>query len=395
MYVDDLIGCAVRREVPAAIKEAYGVSRGLLGPKAIAEDKTERTDREQRRLDILGYTIDLSSGLDSARVTISERNRLKAAYGFFSVDFSRPVPYGTMEKLASWSARYCFICVMLKPFNQALFGTMTGRRRNASLTLGVPARRAVLLWRAILCAIAVDEDTFARPLRSFAPRTTEFVIRFDASLSGVGILLGIPLGGDNDQEPRWVGGIAVSLLELGFGEDSSNQNCAEFIGATLSLIVLRSLGLSGRPVRLEGDSISALTWAEKGTARGERAHNASMVFSLASVRWGLLVPFDSFGFVSGKDNFLCDALSRDVSVADLGIQGLTDFGPLLSSTLQRALEFCNPGTDTVSDEGFYDYWGALRVFLDNVLVQGPEDCVRRLGRSSAATEDLGLPQLIS
>ena len=96
----------------------------------------------------------------------------------------------------------------------------------------------MLLWRAILCAIAVDEDTFARPLRSFAPRAVEFVIRFDDSLSGVGILLGIPSEEGIDQEPRWVGGIAVSLLGLGFGEDSSNQNCAEFIGATLARVVL-------------------------------------------------------------------------------------------------------------------------------------------------------------
>ena len=148
-------------------------------------------------------------------------------------------------------------------------------------------------------------------------------------------------------------------------------------------------------MRLEGDSISALTWAEKGTARGERAHNASMVFSLAAVRWGLLVPFESFGFVSGKDNFLCDALSRDVAVADLGIQGLIDFGPLLSSTLLRALEFCNPDTETITDDGFYDYWEALRVFLDNVLIHGEAHCIRPLGgSSSAATEDPDLPQLV-
>ena len=35
--------------------------------------------------------------------------------------------------------------------------------------------------------------------------------------------------------------------------------------------------LSGCPVRLEGDSILALTWAEKGTTREIGAHNASMV----------------------------------------------------------------------------------------------------------------------
>ena len=91
MYVGDLIGGAARGRVPVAIETACGVSRGLLGPKAISEDKTERTTAEQRRLDVLGYTIDLSDGLDGARVTISKRNRLKAAYGFFSVDISKPV----------------------------------------------------------------------------------------------------------------------------------------------------------------------------------------------------------------------------------------------------------------------------------------------------------------
>ena len=105
MYVDDLIGGAARGKVQSAINGAYKCSRDPLGPDAIAEDKTERTSESQRRLDVLGYTIDLSDGLDNARVTISERNQLKAAYGFFSVDFSKPVPYSTMEKLASWSAR--------------------------------------------------------------------------------------------------------------------------------------------------------------------------------------------------------------------------------------------------------------------------------------------------
>ena len=395
MYVDDLIGGAARDKVPAAIGVACTASRDLLGPKAIAEDKTESTSELQRRLDVLGYTIDLSDGLDNARVTISERNRLKAAYGFFSVDFSKPVPFGTMEKLASWSARYCFICVMLKPFTQVLFGTMEGRRRNASLRLGVPAKRAILLWRALLCAIAVDEDSFARPLRSFAARTEEYVIRFDASLSGVGILLGIPARDSSEQEPQWVGGISVSLLGMEFGTDSSNQNCLEFIGATLSLVVLRCLGLSGRPVRLEGDSISALTWAEKGTARGERAHNVSMVFCLASVQWGLLVPFESFGFVTGQDNFLCDALSRDVAVADLGILGLIDFGPYLSSTLLRTLEFCNPQSDTTSDEGFFEYWGALRTFLNEIVVPSQSDCAAILGGPSAATGDPNTSRLTS
>ena len=161
-------------------------------------------------------------------------------------------------------------------------------------------------------------------------------------------------------------------------------------------MVLRCLGLSGRPVRLEGDSISALTWAEKGTARGGRkANNVSMVFSLASVQWGLLTPFESFGFVSGKANFLCDKLSRDASIADLGIAELIDFGPYLSSTLLRTLEFCNPISDTTSDEGFFEYWDALRTFLNNIEVSSRDDGTTILGGFSAATGISGTSRLTS
>ena len=211
-----------------------------VGPGAIADDNTKNTDGLQRRIDGLGYNINLADGVANARVSIGKRNRLKTTtYGFFTVDVHKPVPLITIEKLASWSARYGFICVSHKPFTGALFGAMKGHKRNVSITLGKPAKRAILFWKAIMCAIALNGRAFARPLASFLPRQEEFVIRFDASLSGVGILLGPPKADELDStrqlEPRWVGGVAVSLLDLGFGEDSSFQNAAEFIGATLSL----------------------------------------------------------------------------------------------------------------------------------------------------------------
>ena len=377
MYVDDVIAASPREAVSDDINSVGCVSRGLLGPDAIADDKTESTDRVQRRIDALGYTIDLADGVTNARVSISKRNRLKTAYGFFTVDVHNPVPFTTIEKLASWSARYGFICMYLKPFTGALFGAMKGRKRNASITLGKPAKRAIIFWRAILCAIALDERAFARPLASFLPRPEEFVIRFDASLSGVGILLGLPVVDELDPtrqlEPRWVGGVAVSLLDLGFGEDSSFQNTAEFIGATLSLFFLRGTGLRGRAVRLEGDSVSALTWTEKGSARGERAHNASVVFSLASIRWGSLMPFECFKFIPGAENTLRDDLSRGIAVKDLSVEGLIDFGPALLPTLLKARDFCDPGIDPTEDEAFFEFWGGLRVFLDGVRSGVPSD----------------------
>ena len=110
---------------------------------------------------------------------------------------------------------------------------------------------------------------------------------------------------------------------------------------------------------------------------------------------GTSVAFEAFGYVTGDDNFLCDALSRNTVVADLGTKGLTDFGPFFLSTSHRILEFCKPYTDTISDEGFFEYWGTLRAFLNDIVVGSPEDYATTLGGSSAATEDPDLPQLIS
>ena len=115
-----------------------------------------------------------------------------------------------------------------------------------------------------------------------------------------------------------------------------------FIGATLALSVLRRLGLSGCPVRLESDSFSALGWAEKRDSQERQESKQCLEGILSGLgQLGTQSPFESFGFVMGKDDFQCDSLSRDTVVADLGIVGLINFGPYRSSTLLRTLEFCN------------------------------------------------------
>ena len=57
-----------------------------------------------------------------------------------------------------------------------------------------------------------------------------------------------------------MGGSAISITGLAFGDDSSYQNLSEFIGATLGMIGLIKLGVKGVDVSMRGDSVSALTW---------------------------------------------------------------------------------------------------------------------------------------
>ena len=98
MYVDDMIAVCMVWDLEHDKQQAKAVSEGLLGSKAIADDKWA----DGTRLDVIGWTVDLTQRL----VTIARKNFLKTLYGFFEVDLSRPVQVRTLKCLTSWSSRY-------------------------------------------------------------------------------------------------------------------------------------------------------------------------------------------------------------------------------------------------------------------------------------------------
>ena len=79
--MDDIIGVCMASDLNSEVQWAKSVCIDLLGPKAIAEDKTETGTR----LDVLGYVIDLQLEL----VSISRNNFLNAVYGFFTTDLAQ------------------------------------------------------------------------------------------------------------------------------------------------------------------------------------------------------------------------------------------------------------------------------------------------------------------
>ena len=113
MYVDDLMGVSIKRDLEHDLQEAKRICCGLLGPDAVEDKKTE----SGRVLDWIGWEINL----DRLTVSVSRRNFLKCLYGFASVNEGRPVPVRTLEKLASWSSRYSAICRHMKPYRSDLY----------------------------------------------------------------------------------------------------------------------------------------------------------------------------------------------------------------------------------------------------------------------------------
>jgi hypothetical protein len=176
-------------------------------------------------------------------------------------------------------------------------------------------------------------------------------VEFDASLTGIGIIWYMR---DADGAERMVGGSAVTLLPFDFGEDSSYQNLAEFMAATLGLLGLLILGIEASCLCLRGDSVSALTWAHAERYRGSMNTNASLVYTLTAIRMGTRV--EETIEIASKDNPLCDGLSRHESLETLSLEHVPHVDLEGSPGAMALLWACRPHRQVP----FLQLWGEIR-----------------------------------
>jgi hypothetical protein len=335
------------------------ICTSLLGENAVADNKTEKTSATLRRLDAIGYTLDLAL----QTVTLTRRNLLKTLYAFYSINTSAKVPLAALQRAASLASRYSAILPELLPFSRALHQNARGmRNRRARVTLSEEAKLSIELWRTILCAVAFDEQRLARRFLDFVPREATAVIQFDASLQGLGLLL-------YERDPatgaeRLVGGGVVPLLAWGLDEeDSSNQNLVEFmaivVGITAALTHMPASAT--RSVILQGDSVTALRWAEMGRVRSDRAARAAVLLVLLLVRGRVQIVKGRH--VLAHENQECDLLSRRDeqgryrSVQDV-IPGARDLKLNECTFVKEALGLCDPRSGTLKPCGFETFWKA-------------------------------------
>lgn len=363
MYVDDIIGVCLEEDLAADLAATREICVSLLGPGAVADDKTEHGVR----LDVIGYTIDLPN----RRVLISRKNFLTALHGFISTDVTVRVNLKTAQKLASYGTRYGKICRVMRPFCGALNRVTWGRvDEHALFHFSAEAVIAIQCWRAMLCLVRFKETEFTRSIVSFAPATPVLVAEFDSSLSGAGLIWYTRT--DGVEVARGVS--AVDLSFLGFGVDSSNQNLAEYIGAILAVIGQVMLGCHGTSIALRGDSVTALTWTMTERPRGVRVTNASMVWTLLCIAAGVEVK--EITHIAGEDNDKCDRLSRrwdlgkspSMTVAEeareMGLERAEILEMELDSSIRGIVELCDPRTDLNSESQFIVFWLKARSAID-------------------------------
>jgi hypothetical protein len=351
MYVDDIFGVCHVSHLETDMEQCSNFCRDLLGPGAIALDKTE----SGRRLVSIGYTLDL----DTRLVAIAERNAQKALYGYMLVDVTQPVSVKCLQRLGSWGSRYGKICRYMRPFCRYIYAAYAGRSNLAStVRLGSEARLVVRLFRALFLLGQCEEVAFSRRLQSFARAEYTILAVFDASLTGIGIIW-YRVGVDHSVSP--IGCFTGDIRSLGFGVDSGYQNTAEFIAAALCVRGVVVMGLQKEPLALQGDSISALSWAQKDRVRSATASAAGVFYVFQNIAWGIGI--SAIFHASHDDNWKADHFSREGDREGLcELDPTTDWMkvPLIDLRMEPVIKVCKPDSYLDSDESFLAFLARVR-----------------------------------
>jgi len=216
----------------------------------------------------------------------------------------------------------------------------------------------IRLFRALFLLGQCQEVAFARPLWSFTRVAYTILAVFDASLSGIGIIW-YRVGLDGSQSP--IGCFTGDIRSLGFGTDSSFQNTAEFIAAALCVRGVEAMGLQGERLALQGDSMSALSWAKKDRVKSAIASAAGVFYVYQNISLGIVIT--DILPIPHEENWRADHLSRDGTREELAVEDpATDWlgVPLIELCMEPVLEVCTPGAFLDSDESFLAFLARVR-----------------------------------
>ena len=207
----------------------------------------------------------------------------------------------------------------------------------------------IKMWKAFLCVLGPFEKRFSRSLLSFDVREPTIKIEYDASLTGMGIIIS-----EIREEQEWR---IISHIGMDFPfkeqvmKDSSYQNSCEFIAVVSAICILALMGYKNFSYCLYGDSVSSLSWCTRGDTSSTRARSAAIVFSLINIK--IQAKLESTYHVKGKDNIITDKLSRGGKFSDLGLQEEQSLPLETVKLLQKLLILINPYISYMS-QGKYD-----------------------------------------
>ena len=152
-------------------------------------------------------------------------------------------------------------------------------------------------------------------------------------------------------------------VPIDFGSDSAYQNVSEFIGVVFGLLMLHAMEIQHVGIFLQGDSVSAMRWAETERFRGILSKPAAMVHLRLCLEFGYEVT--GVDHVCGTDNELTDRLSRGCPPETLCAEGLCDVSRIwyMSGGEASVISLCNPAKVFGDVASVLSFWKSISSHL--------------------------------
>jgi hypothetical protein len=193
-----------------------------------------------------------------------------------------------------------------------------------------------MMWRAFVLLLIANPDKLSRTMESFRPQTAQFCIKYDASLTGLGVGIYNVL---NDTL------LTYSALELPFQvtNESKRQNTMEFVAVIFGLLLAWKLQLKNFSYTLHGDNMSSLAWAQADRVNSTLARRANIVFTTISMH--INASLSETQHIPGIMNVLFDGLSRNISPTELGLDPTLMFNAAADVSILRFVQLCDPALE--------------------------------------------------
>ena len=325
-YVDDLMAVSLTTlYLNDSTLVDFNVQE-LLGQGSIAISKSQH----DRCLEFLGWDFNL----DTRTITLCSRNMNKLVHALFSFHPMDKISVSHIQRLASLMSRASILSRHMRPYTHTLHSITSGYiYPHARIQLSTLAQSDIMMWRAFVLLLIANPSKLSRPMESFRRQPAKFIIKYDASLTGLGVGLYEVL---NNRL------VIYTALQLPFtiDNDSSNQNTMEFTAVVLGLLLAWRAKLSDFYYDLHGDNKSSLAWATSDRVNSVLARKANIIFTTISMH--LNANLADAEHVPGVLNIVFDGLSRNVSPQELGLDPLLMYNAAADDPIVQIVQLCNP-----------------------------------------------------
>ena len=300
----------------------------LLGDGSIAAAKSQ----VDRCLEFLGWTFNL----DTRTITLCERNMNKFVHALFSFNPTEKISISHIQRLASLMSRTSILSRHMRPYTHTLHVITSGYTQpHAKIHLSDLAQSDVMMWRAFVLLLIAQPERLSRTMESFRPQIAIYCIKYDASLTGLGV--GIYHLPTNEL-------ITYAAMTLPFEvtNESKRQNTMEFVAVVLGLLLAWRASLKNFAYNLHGDSISSLAWAQADRVNSTLARPANIIFTTISVHLNATVA--ETVHIPGTLNIIFDGLSRGLTSRELGLDESKLYPVSNDAAIHDFIMMCDPST---------------------------------------------------